>query len=72
MRFCLIFLLNAFFERFLKDKGISFHNLAPILEKELAYKWAVGDVLCRNCGTQRIECYIDGYQRHIQIRLGFF
>ena len=27
MRFCLIFLSNAFFERFLKDKGISFHNL---------------------------------------------
>ena len=42
MRFCLIFLLNAFFERFLKDKGISFHNLAPILEKELAYKWQSG------------------------------
>ena len=28
MRFCLIFLLNAFFERLLKAKGTSFHNLA--------------------------------------------
>jgi len=38
VRFCLIFLANAFFERFLKDKGFLFHNnyLAPILEKELA------------------------------------
>ena len=38
VRFCLVFLLNAFFEsRFLKDKGLSFHNLAPILEKEFAW-----------------------------------
>ena len=36
MKFCLIFLLNAFFEKFLKEKGISFQNLGPILEKELA------------------------------------
>ena len=37
MSFCLIFLLNTFFERFCKDKGILFHIFAPILEKEFAW-----------------------------------
>ena len=38
------------------------HNLALILEKELALmdSW---ECLCRNSGTQMIEYYIDAYQR---------
>ena len=37
MSFSSFFLLNAFFESFLKDNGISFHIFAPILEKEFAW-----------------------------------
>ena len=33
----LIFLLNSFFKRFLKDKGLLFHIFAPIREKEFAW-----------------------------------
>ena len=40
MSFCSIFLVNAFFERFLKDNGILLHSFAPNLEKE--FDWMDG------------------------------